>query len=382
MSEKPSIIFVNQATGYLTIDIINAFVASDHFSKVALLAGSIRVQDVPLSAEVEWNKVTLYDRGNPRKKFISWLLGSLQIGWRLATKYRSYEVFYITIPPFAYLWSLILPNRFSILVFDVYPDVLKIYNIRKTNLLYRMWSWSNKRIFKKAHRLYTLGEGMVQLLTQYIERNKITIIPNWSGLLNIKEVPRSENIFSREHDLQNKFVVQYSGNIGYTHNVEILVELARLMQMHANLFFLIIGRGERYATIQKKIETEQLMNCKILPFQPDDMLNFTLSTADLGVVLLDDKTAHVSIPSKIYNLQSVGVPILGIADTASELANHLKKHKNGECFNQKNLDQIIDFILQLMNAPEKLQALKLNSRMAANDYTLSNANKYVIMYVS
>jgi glycosyltransferase involved in cell wall biosynthesis len=381
MSKGRSIVFINQATGYLTIDIINAFVESKQFSKVALIAGSIRVQDIPLATSVQWSKITLYDRGSPRKKFASWLLGTLQIGWRLATRFRNYEVFYITIPPFAYLWSLLLPNQFSILVFDVYPDVLKIYNISERNIIYRMWSWANKRLFRKAHQLYTLGDGMANVLKQYAPKERITIIPNWPGLTNIKSIDRNENFFLKEHDLQSKFVVQYSGNIGYTHNVEVLLTLAALMKEHTDIFFLIIGRGERYTIIKQRVEEEQVSNCKVLPFQPDNILNYTLSGADLGVVLLDDKTAHVSIPSKIYNLQAVGVPILGIADTTSELALHLKKYNTGKCFDQSDLANICDYILDIKNDHSKMNQLKINAKDAANNFTSANASEYVKSYV-
>ena len=83
------IVFINQATGYLTIDIINSFSNSHIFSKIALIAGSIRVQDFPLREEVNWSRIILYNRGNFIKKLFSWFIGTLQIFWLLITKYRK-----------------------------------------------------------------------------------------------------------------------------------------------------------------------------------------------------------------------------------------------------------------------------------------------------
>jgi glycosyltransferase involved in cell wall biosynthesis len=342
--KKKSIVFINQATGYLTIDIINAFATSDKIEEVALIAGSIRVQDVNLHEKVKWSKIALYNRGNPAKKFLSWFYGTLQIFFLLLTRYRKYEIFYITIPPFAYLLSLVLRNKFSVLVFDVYPDVLKIYNISEGNWIYKFWIKANKNLFKRAHRVYTIGNGMANLLAKYVNREKLTIIHNWSGLTKVKEILRDENHFIKAQGLEQKFIVQYSGNIGYTHNVEVLVEIAKALQSEEDIFVLIIGRGERYNHIQELVSKSNLKNCRLLPFQPDDQLNYTLSAADLGVVLLDDKTAHVSIPSKIYNLQAVGVPILGIAIPDSELGHHLEKHANGICFSPSDIKSIVDFI--------------------------------------
>jgi glycosyltransferase involved in cell wall biosynthesis len=383
MRVQPSrkIVFINQATGYLTIDIINAFARSGHFAAVSLIAGSIRVQDVALSEQVQWSKISLYDRGNPRRKVFSWIKGTIETLYLLLTRYRKYEVFYVTIPPFAYLLSLFLKNRFSVLVFDVYPDVLQIFNVKPSNLIYRLWSRANKALFTRAHRVYTIGAGMARLLSRYTALENITVIPNWSGLTNVTEVLKANNCFLDEQQLHGKFIVQYSGNIGYTHNVEVLIDIASDLREHRDIFFVVIGRGDKLNWIRQLVEERGLDNCRLLPFQPDELLSHTLSAADLGVVLLDDKTAHVSIPSKIYNLQAVGVPILGIADVNSELAVHLSEHQNGRCFAPKDKPAIIDYILKVKDDAAMYQKMKEKSRRAAKSYTIQNAEKYFKMYV-
>jgi glycosyltransferase involved in cell wall biosynthesis len=373
------IVFINQATGYLTIDIVNAF--AKNFDETALITGSIRVQDIPLNSKVKISKTVKYDRGNTRKKMTSWLIGTVQIFFHLLFKYRSYDVFYITIPPTAYLLSLILPNRFSILVFDVYPDILKIYNINENKWIYKKWIGWNKKLFKKAHRLYTIGEGMRKLLAQYIQPQKIKIIPNWSGLTKIKPVEKKDNPFVKENNLEDKFIVQYSGNIGYTHNVEVLVEVAKEMREHKDITFLIIGRGDRVNHIKNLINEYKLDNCLQLPFQPDEILNYSLAAADLGVVLLDEKTAHASIPSKIYNLQAVGVPILAIATLDSEIKEHIEKYGNGETFSQHNSEGIKNFILKCKSDKDYLKKISDNSLSAAKDFSMANADKYYEEYV-
>ncbi|MBX7046470.1 MAG: glycosyltransferase family 4 protein [Ignavibacteria bacterium] len=376
---EKKIVFINQATGYLTIDIVNAF--AKHFDRTALITGSIRVQDIPLNSKVEISGTVKYDRGNTRKKMTSWLIGTVQIFFHLLFKYRSYDVFYITIPPTAYLLSLILPNRFSVLVFDVYPDILKIYNIGENKWIYKSWTRWNKKLFKKAHRLYTIGEGMRKLLSQYVEKDKIKIIPNWSGLTKIKPVSKADNPFIIDNKVSNKFIVQYSGNIGYTHNVESLIKIAREMKDHDDILFLIIGRGDRVNHIKNLIEEYKLSNCMMLPFQPDEVLNYSLAAADIGVVLLDDKTAHASVPSKIYNLQAVGVPILAIASLDSEIKNHISEYGNGETFTQNDIEGIKNFILKCKSDKDYIKLISDNSLKASQDFTMKNADKYYSEYV-
>lgn len=373
------IVFINQATGYLTIDIINAF--ANEFGECALITGSIRVQDIPLDPRVKISWITLYKRDSNFNKLKSWFFGTIRIYFQLLFKYRGYEILHFTIPPSSYLLSLVFKNKFSILVFDVYPDVLKIFRISSDNFFYKLWAKWNKKLFAKAHRLYTIGSGMKALLSQYVDNSKIDLIPLWSGLTKIHPIEKEKNIFIEKNNLQGKFIVQYSGNIGMTHNVDILVKIAEEMKQYEDIFFLVIGRGDGVKNIIRMIEQYQLINCIQLPFQPDDMLNYSLSAADLGVVILDNKLSHASMPSKIFNLQAVGVPILAIADENSEINHHIEYYNMGKSFSEDNIPGIIDYILKCKNDSAYLESIKKASKSASQEFSIGNAKKYLDLYL-
>jgi glycosyltransferase involved in cell wall biosynthesis len=375
------IVFINQATGYLTIDIINAFVESEQFDKVALIAGSVRVQNKELDKKVGWSKIVKYNRGSSGKKALSWLIGTLQIALLLLTRYRKYEAFYVSIPPTAYLLSSFLKNPFSVLVYDIYPDALNTYKISERSLLYRLWVSWNKTILPKAHRVFTLSTGMAAVLGKYLPEEKVVVIPNWSDVSLFKPVAKNQNPFVMEHQLADKFVVQYSGNIGYTHNVEVLVELAKELQDQDDILFQIIGRGERTAAIKALVERYSLKNVVLLPFQPDEILPFSLAAADLAVITLNDETAMVSVPSKTYNLLAVGTPLLCVASSRSELNRLVSACSNGKCYEAHKKEEMANFILELKNAPEMLKSYKTNSRKASSNFTSKNAHRYLQSYV-
>ena len=373
------IVFINQATGYLTIDIINSF--TEKFDEVALIAGSIRVQEVKLKDSVKWIKIIKYNRGNPVKKSFSWLWGTLQIFFLLLTRFRKYDVFYITVPPTAYLLSLLLPNKFSILVYDIYPEALKVFNIKETNFLYRKWQKWNIAVFSKAHKIFTLGDSMQKELVKYVDPCKITIVNNWSGLLNIKPVPKSENPFISNHRLNEKFIVSYSGNIGHTHNVEVLIKVAEELKYLSDILFLIIGRGERFNIIKEIINSRGLTNCVLLPFQPDTEIQNSLSAADISVVILDEKVSGSSIPSKTYNLLAVGSAFMCIGSDKSELAVLVRKNMIGVSFPQNDIQGMVEYILDLKNNSARLQLYRSNSLSLAADYTSKNAALYLKHYL-
>ena len=111
------IVVVNQASNYLTVGFCNAF--ATQFETVALVTGSVHVQGEELDAGIEVTYINKWVERPASKKMLSYLKACLKIYWLLLTKYRGYEVFFVSIPPMGYLLNLILPHRFSMVIWDV-----------------------------------------------------------------------------------------------------------------------------------------------------------------------------------------------------------------------------------------------------------------------
>lgn len=372
------IVVVNQAVNYLTIGLCNAF--TENFKQVDLITGSIHEQGESLIKSIGITKINKWVERPAWKKLLSYLWACVQIYVLLLTRYRKHDVFFISLPPMAYLMSILLPNKCSMLIWDVYPDVFKITGMKETHPVYKIWSWLNRRAFNKAYRLYTIGEKMTDLLAQYVDRQKIQITPIWSIFQSNGKVKKADNPFVLEQKLLDKFVVQYSGNIGLTHNVEVVVELAEMMKEHEDILFQVIGRGPRVPYLKALVKQKNLPNCQFLPFQSDEMFPYSLSAADLGVVILDEATSKGSVPSKSYNLMSYGIPALYVAGDDSELHDYAEKYQNAVCVNHDNLQEAVEFILELKFNKKVKEEYAQNALKASKNYRRSNADKIVKLY--
>jgi len=379
-SKDKKIVFVNQATGYLTIDIINEFV--HEFDKVAVIYGDIRVQDIDLGPKVIRSKVIEKSRKSNLKRFNRWFIASIQIFWLLIFRYRKYEIFYFSVPPFAYLLSLVIRRRFSILMWDVYPDALIMAGITERNPVYRIWSKANMSLFKRAYRVFTIGEVLRDQMSKYILPEKIKVIPLWSGLADCKPILKENNPFIGEQELEGKFIIQYSGNIGAGHNIETLIQAAVLTRSDEQIFYLITGRGSKIEAVKTLIAEHDLTNCRVLPFQPDDMIRYSLAAADLSVVLVEDRIAGVSIPSKVYNLMAVGSPIISIAPANSEISKLVMRFGNGRNFEKDDVEGLAAFITEMKDSPEILRSFRQRSIIASSEFIRENAQKFLEIYKS
>lgn len=367
------IVLLNQAANYLTIGFANALLAHSH--EVVLLTGSVHRQGEALDPAVRVRRLARWRERPAWRKALSYLTGLVQMLGLVLTTYRRHAVFFVSVPPMGYLLNLLLPNRFAMVIWDVYPDIFKIVGASERSVLYRLWAALNRRSFAKADVVITISEKMADLLAQYMPREKITVLPIWSIFERNERVPKSQNPFVTLHGISNRFVVQYSGNIGLTHRVEVLVELAELMAGEPDFLFQIIGRGPRKPALERLVASKGLPNCQFLPFQSDHMFPYSLSAADVGVVILDEATGKGSVPSKSYNLMRFGIPSLYIASPDSQLNAYAQCYGHAACVRSDQLSEAADYLIRLKRDPDLYARHAANAERASRDFSRSNADR-------
>ncbi|MEX0450062.1 glycosyltransferase family 4 protein [Spiribacter sp. 221] len=374
------LVIVNQAANYLTVGFANAFVARG--VGVTLLAGSVHEQGERLDERVKHARLVRWQQRPPWRKALAYGGSLLQAWVLLITRYRRYEVLFISIPPMAYLLTLVLPNRCSALIWDVYPDIFEVTGMSRRHGLYRLWARLNQRAFRRAYRLFTITEPMRDLLGAYIEKDRVTVMPIWSVFSGDERIPDMQNkLLAESPDRQGRFIIQYSGNLGITHNVEALLDLADALRDDDQFLIQIIGRGPREPVIRAAVERRGLGNVEMLPFQSDERFVHSLSAADVGVVALNPRVSRGSVPSKAYNLMAFGIPGLYIAAADSELARYAHDHRTGECFAPGDPDGMASYVRRLADDPDFYRYYHAGALRGARGFHRGNADALASTYL-
>ena len=370
--QQKRIAIVNQSSGFLVIDVVNAY--AEAYEEVVLIAGKVTPVERQLNPKVRVEEIAKYDRSSAKNRILTWLKGYFGIRRLLKGKYKGWEVLYFTNPPMSYFAA---KGKYSIGVYDLYPDALQSIGIKPSNPIYKCWARKNRKLFAGAERVITLGEGMKKAVSQYVDGSKVEVVYNWSATDSFKPIPKAENPFAKEHGLEDKFVVMYSGNMGYTHSVDKLVDVARLLKGLPEIHFLFVGGGKKKADIEQSIEKDGLNNCTVLDWQPNEMLPYSLATADLGVITLGDESAAVSVPSKTYNLLAVGAPLLCICPEEAEMRELVGKFGNGKCFMPSDVEGMAEYIKGLYSDKDLLKKYSEASLEAAKSFSFENAKLYI-----
>ncbi len=236
-----------------------------------------------------------------------------------------------TSPPMASMAALVIhffrraPITFWVM--DLNPDqVVATGRMAPTSLAVRAMDWLNRRILGASRIVAPLDRFMQERLC--VKRagvaEKCRVIPPWAMDGELQGAPRrSENPFVAAHALHDKRVVMYSGNHGLTTPVDSLVEAALAMRGDELLHFMFIGGGPGKRPVDDAIAKHSPTNLVSLPYQPLDQIRYSLSAADVHVVLMAEELVGIVHPCKIYGAMSVGKPVLFIGPTPSHISEIL-----------------------------------------------------------
>jgi glycosyltransferase involved in cell wall biosynthesis len=371
-----SITIINQDSGYLMIDIANAFEEAGY--EVSLVAGRLVERNTPLHPSIKLDKICRYRRSSILARLHSWCWGMIQIIFKVWLKYPKSHLFIVSNPPFAPLIPLICKNSFSLLIYDVYIEKPAEFPvIRKLSFLTSLWKKAHKKVFRKAEKIFTISKGMQKSIEKYSGGKTVDVVPIWTDNIFFKPIPPGKNPFISKHDLNGKFIVMYSGNIGTSSGLESLIDVASLVK-DEKVLFLIIGDGIRKNFIKEKINKLQIDNCKLLPWQEPRDLPYSMASANLAVVSLSAQSSKSAIPSKIFNYMSVGAPVLSLAEQDSDLSELVRSRSIGKSFNPSNIEETAKYITSLANDPDECEQLSANSILASKDFTSENAKKFLV----
>lgn len=373
------ILFANQSSGSLTVDIVNAFEETGNFDRVELFAGKINIRPSVPNKDVKIIKTIHYNNKNIILRILTWMVSYIHLLFVTWFRSKNTELFLITNPPFNTFIPLFNRKKYYILIYDIYPDTLITQHIfSETSIIARLWTKRNKKVFANAEKVFTISEDMKKVVAKYVDEDKISIVYNWSHNERMVPIKKEDNIFLKEHNLQDKFIVLYSGNMGMTHDVDAVVDVANELRNYDKIRFLFIGEGGKKKVVMKKIADYGLSNCLVLPYQDNSVLPYSMGAADIGVVTTATEQTGLSIPSKVNALMSVGSVLLCLADSNSELGRMVDNNELGKCFHKDQVAEMADFIKSIVENKELETKYKTNTRAMSYNFTPENAKQFIV----
>ena len=269
----------------------------------------------------------------------------------------------LTSPPLisflAALYARFTDTRLYCWIMDLNPDEaiaagwLKEKSIT-TRLLKRMMNYSLRR----AEKIVVLDRfAKDRVRDEGVAGERIAVLPPWSHSDVVSYSIYGRQEFRNTHGLDGKFVVMYSGNHSPCHPLDTLLDAALTLRDRSEVVFCFVGGGSEQQKVRRFAGQHQLANIKCLPYQTLDGLSASLSAADLHVVVMGDPYVGIIHPCKVYNIMTIGSPMLYIGPEESHVTD-LAPQLNGQLLTAKHKDHdtVVSHIISVsLSSSERLQ---------------------------
>lgn len=247
-----------------------------------------------------------------------------------------------------------------LLVHDVYPEVLAATGV--VGPASRAYRWL-ARLFAATFRLFdsviVLGRDMEEVVRRKVgPAARVTVIPNWGDADEIVPIPREANTFCRDEGLTAPTIIQFSGNIGRTHDVETVIGAGRRLAGRDDVLFLFVGYGGKSGLVAEAQGSGEQPNLRLLPRQSRDRLGPMLACATAVVIPFVADMKGLSVPSRMYNVLAAGTPIIALADPASELALTVAEHEAGWVLPPGDVDALTGLVVDLASPEGRAEAAR------------------------
>jgi glycosyltransferase involved in cell wall biosynthesis len=171
--------------------------------------------------------------------------------------------------------------------------------------------------------------------------------------------------------LQDKFVVQYSGNMGLWHDMDALVQAAHALRDDPRIHFVFIGKGRRRHAAQLLSQHLGLGNITWLDFLPPEQLAEGLSSCDVALISFRRGLEGVAVPSKLYGILASGRPVVAQVPRECEVGYTVAEEDCGLVVEPGDVTGLVEAIRTLAADP------CLAERMGANAVS-AYRSKYTI----
>jgi glycosyltransferase involved in cell wall biosynthesis len=161
--------------------------------------------------------------------------------------------------------------------------------------------------------------------------------------------------------VENKFVVQYSGNHGRFHDIETLLGMAESFPPNEGVVFQFIGEGQKKKLVKSRIEASPSAPIYSSSYVAKELLADSLAMADLGVVAQLPGQERVCYPSKLLGIMAAGRAALAICPPQCEMARMIRQHDLGFVVPNGDLAEGRRVLLEAKAHPERVREMGANA---------------------
>lgn len=241
--------------------------------------------------------------------FFSFMVSSFWMGLQV----DQVDIVWGTSPPIfqgvtAWLLARLKGARFLLEVRDLWPAFAIAVGVLKNSLLISMSEWLEKFLYRRADVVMVNSPGFFKHVRERGAR-VVELIPNGADPEMFSKSDGSA--FRREHQLEGKFVVMYTGAHGLSNDLDVVLSAADLVKENPSIVIILVGDGKEKVNLQTRANLEGLENVHFLPSVSKQEIPGVIAAADACIAILKPIELYkTTYPNKVFDTMAAGRPVL------------------------------------------------------------------------
>lgn len=193
---------------------------------------------------------------------------------------------------------------------DLFPQSAIDLGVLSNPHLIRVFRRMESFLYRRADLITAHSEGNRHYMVNAgADPERVRVIPNWIDTEAIQPADR-HNGLRAGLGLEEKFIVSFAGIMGFSQDLETVLESAGFLKNQRDIAFLIVGDGVEKPKLAKIARDNDLANVYFLPMQPKDKYPEVLAASDVCLATLRQEVRTPVVPSKILSIMAAGRPVL------------------------------------------------------------------------
>ena len=261
---------------------------------------------------------------------------------------------------------------------DLWPAVFVDLGILSNVFLIRVLESWEMFLYTQAALVITVTKSFRnKLIERGLPAEKIVVVSNGAAVNRFNPGDKKDDLCS-DLGISGKFVVSYIGAHGISQGVATIMEAATTLKYRDDIVFMLVGDGAMKKDMVTIKNDYNLQNVVMLAAQSKERIPDLYRASDVCIVPLRDIPLFDSfVPSKMFEIMSCGIPIIGSVN--GEAREILELSGSAMIISPESVSALAGSILWMVENPQKRKMMGISGRTFVCEHydRTTLAKKYV-----